>query len=123
MAVLEQLLDDVVVHKFDLEGESTRIGRQLDSDIVIEDTAVSAMHACISREVNRDFAGFVEFFVEDLGSTNGTYLNDELVVGRQRLRHNDTLQVAYNRFKFVDENEISLERTRHIIAGTSTARN
>lgn len=116
MAILEQLLDDVVVHKFTLEPSGVRIGRQLDNEIVIEDMAVSAQHARIIAVANPDFQDFIEYYIEDLNSTNGTYLNDERVVGRQRLRHNDTLQLAYNRFKFVDENEVELEQTRHILA-------
>ncbi len=116
MAILEQLLDDVVVHKFDLSQPMTRIGRRVENDIVIEDTAVSGLHACIRLVPNEDFAEFNDVFIEDLGSTNGTYLNEQLVVGRQRLRHNDKLRIAWNQFKFIDENEPEMEKTRLIVS-------
>lgn len=116
MPILEQLLDDVVVHKFEIIEPVTRIGRKVDNDIVIEDTAVSALHAQILVEDNEDFAGYADIFIEDLGSTNGTFLNEQMVVGRQRLRHNDTLRIAWNQFKFIDENEPELERTRLMVS-------
>lgn len=115
MAYLAQLIDDVVVHKFELTQEQCSIGRKADRDIVIDDNAVSSNHACIRRLPNTYFADYIECFIEDLGSTNGTFLNDVAVVGQQRLRHGDIVRIAWNKFKFVDESEAEMEKTVHMV--------
>lgn len=115
MSVLQQLLDDVVVHQFELKLEVTAIGRRSTNDIVIEDSAVSADHARIIRQPNTVFSEYMEAWVEDSGSTNGTWLNEQPVVGRQRLHHNDRLRVAWNHFRFIDENEEQMEKTVHML--------
>lgn len=115
MSVLQQLLDDVVVHQFELKQEVTAIGRRSTNDIVIEDSAVSASHARIIRQPNAVFGEYMEAWVEDNGSTNGTWLNEQPVVGRQRLHHNDRLRVAWNHFRFIDESEEQMEKTVHML--------
>jgi hypothetical protein len=72
------------------EGERTTIGRSPDCDIFLDDVTVSRKHAVLVR---RD----ASFFIEDLGSLNGTFLNrrriesgelgdgDELQIGKYRL--------------------------------------
>jgi len=73
-------------------GAKTTIGRLPDNSVVIDNPAVSGHHACIVR--NGD-----AYTVEDLGSTNGTFVNgravasvaplgfgDEVAIGQVRLR-------------------------------------
>ncbi len=120
MAWLVQLLDDVVVHKFEINAPITVIGRKPSTDIVIDDTAVSSTHAQITLQPNAYFAQYQEAFIEDLNSTNGTQLNGQRVVGKQRLRHNDMVKVAWNTFKYIDESEQEMEKTAHMIRTQST---
>ncbi len=115
MAVLAQLVDDVVVHKFELEGEQLTIGRHPQNDIVVDDGAVSAQHAIITFVPNAHFPQFYEFYLEDLSSTNGTFINDKRLSGKQRLHTNDILRVAYNKFKFIDDKEEDLAKTVHML--------
>ena len=115
MAILAQLLDDVVVHKFELQQPETRIGRKTDNHVVIDDSAVSGQHARVVLQANTYFAKYLEAYLEDMGSTNGTFLNDEPVTGRQRLHHNDIIRIAWNTFKFIDESEEEMEGTVHMI--------
>lgn len=115
MAIFAQLLDDVIVHKFDVTQEKTRIGRKVDNDIVIDDAAVSGEHAVLLLEANAFFAEYKEAYIEDLGSTNGTFLNGEPVIGRQRLHNNDSIRIAWNQFKFIDESEEEMEATVHMM--------
>jgi pSer/pThr/pTyr-binding forkhead associated (FHA) protein len=75
---------------FHPEGEETTIGRSPECEIFLDDVTVSRKHAVV---VHRDDS----FFVEDLGSLNGTFLNrrriesgelsdgDELQIGKYRL--------------------------------------
>ncbi len=115
MAILAQLIDDVVVHKFELNADTTLVGRKTDCGIVINEAAISSNHAQILRQRNPFFEQYVECYVEDLGSTNGTFLNGQRVVGKQRLRHGDLLRLAWNEFKFIDDSEEEMERTVHMI--------
>ena len=111
MARVVQLIDDVVVHKFEVGDDEFTIGRHPESDVVVDDAAASSLHAKIVVQSNEFFPQYDEFFLEDVQSTNGTYINGVRLVGRQRLRNNDVIRVAYNRFKFIDDMEEDLEKT------------
>lgn len=115
MAILAQLIDDVVVHKFELPQGETRIGRGTDSDIVVAESAVSTEHANVSLTPNPYFSEYLEAYIEDCGSTNGTFLNDKPLAGRQRLHNNDVIRVAWNKFRFIDESEAEMEKTVHMM--------
>jgi pSer/pThr/pTyr-binding forkhead associated (FHA) protein len=115
MARLAQLVDDVVVHKFELEGEELTIGRHPNNGVVVDDVAVSGFHAVVRFMPNKDFPQFYEFYLEDLQSTNGTFVNDKRLLGKTRLHNNDIVRIAYNRFKFLDDKEADLERTVHML--------
>lgn len=115
MAILAQLIDDVVVHKFELPKPKMVMGRKPENDIAIDDSAVSSRHAQIVQLENSYFDQYIEHYIEDLGSTNGTFLNEQPVVGRQRLHHGDVIRLAWNKFKFFDESEEEMERTVHMV--------
>ncbi len=68
-------------------GDELTVGRAAGCQVTLDDTYVSQLHARIFR---RD----AEFFVEDLGSTNGTYLNRNKVGGPTPLKAGDQLQVG-----------------------------
>ncbi|HHV94581.1 MAG TPA: FHA domain-containing protein [Firmicutes bacterium] len=61
-----------------LVADEVRLGRDPGNDLVLDDPFVSAEHARVYRQGE-------EFWLEDLGSTNSTYLNGELVSGPQKL--------------------------------------
>lgn len=72
--------------RYDLADELT-VGRAAGCQVTIDDTYASQLHA-------RVFARDGQLFVEDLGSTNGTYLNRKKVQGPQVMRRGDRLQVG-----------------------------
>lgn len=115
MAVLAQLVDDVVVNRFDVESSQLTLGRHPSNEIQIDEEAVSGRHAQIIMQSNADFEGFEEFYLEDLGSTNGTFVNDEKVMGRIRLHHNDIVRLAWNKFKFIDDPDAKAAKTALMI--------
>lgn len=115
MAILAQMLDDVVVNRFALTDAETSLGRHPDNDIQIDDLSVSGHHARLVRSPNRYLPGVIDYFIEDLGSTNGTFVNDRRVEGRHPLQPNDVLRLAWNQFKLIDEQAPSLEKTAHIL--------
>jgi pSer/pThr/pTyr-binding forkhead associated (FHA) protein len=70
-----------------LTGEATTIGRAVESDIVITSRRVSREHARVQRRGRR-------LVLVDLGSTNGTFLNDERVLAPVELRDGDRLSIG-----------------------------
>ncbi|HEX2087948.1 MAG TPA: FHA domain-containing protein, partial [Solirubrobacteraceae bacterium] len=77
--------------RYDVSRGAT-LGRG-DVEIVLEDPFASSQHARIERQ-----GGAV--VLEDLGSTNGTYLNDELLRGPQPLHTGDRIRIGDSHFQF-----------------------
>lgn len=72
------------------------LGRHPDCDIVLDSAAVSRQHAAMLR-ANGDY------YVEDLGSRNGTFLNGQLVQGRQLVANGDRLRICDLTLEFCAE--------------------
>lgn len=75
--------------RYELKGDKWILGRHPDCNIVIEVGAVSRNHCQVLREGSA-------YFVEDLGSRNGTFLNDDVekVAGKRQLRAGDVIRVC-----------------------------
>jgi pSer/pThr/pTyr-binding forkhead associated (FHA) protein len=80
-------LEDPTGREHLLTGDSVTIGRAVTNDIVITSKRVSREHARIRRETWRRV-------LEDLGSTNGTFLNTERVVSERELRDSDRIKIG-----------------------------
>jgi diguanylate cyclase (GGDEF)-like protein len=85
--------------KFILEEEEFTIGRDVKNNIVVDLDNVSRRHAKITTKGGRSF-------VMDLGSTNGTYLNDGEVLEEMPLRTGDYVKVGGSIFKFLSGGNI-----------------
>jgi predicted component of type VI protein secretion system len=72
---------------YDLDKDVYTLGREAGNDIVIEDTQISRHHARLTRQGN-------SYSVEDLGSTNGTFVNGSRVTGAVMLSNGDLLGLA-----------------------------
>ncbi len=90
-------IDGVVIKEVQLTKERTTLGRRPYNDIVIDNLAVSGEHAVIHMAEH-------EVEIEDLGSTNGTYVNAK-AVKRQDLRNGDTIEVGKYKIRFLQEAE------------------
>ena len=115
MPLLAQLVDDVVVNKIELKPGTIVVGRHPDSDIQIDDATISSRHAQLNIAPSEYLENVIEVTVEDLSSTNGTFVNEQAVSQRRLLVTNDIIRVGWNKFKFVDENQNDLEGTAHIL--------
>lgn len=111
MAFIIQTVDGVVANKFEIGEQALTFGRSPKAHVQIDDKAVSTEHAQIIIE--KDDKGKNSYVLEDLGSTNGTFIN-ESKIEKQQLRHNDTLRIGWNAFTFIDEDEVDLEKTSEI---------
>ncbi len=109
MPILVQISDNVVTHKYPLGESELFIGRSPDSDIEIDDMAVSSQHAKI-EPIN---AAEGQYKLVDLDSTNGSFLNEKSVK-ESELTHNDLIRFGFVTFKFVDENKQSFEETTKV---------
>lgn len=79
------------------------IGRDFDADLVIETPMVSRRHA-------RIYSDGGAYFIEDLGSRNGTYVNGDIILGPARLSSGDSIAISQGApltFEIVDEGEIT----------------
>src|SRR5437868_6907413 len=82
---------------FPLRHRIVVIGRDPSCDVVTESQQASKRHAMIVS-----VAG--SFYIEDLDSSNGTYLNGKRIFQRTRLRPNDQLQLSGLSLTFQEEN-------------------
>ena len=105
-------LDGLTLRDVQLNRERTTIGRRPHNDLVIDNLAVSGDHAAILR-------GPAGSFLEDLGSTNGTFLNGR-AVQRAPLQHQDSIDIGKYRLRYIDEVPTAdFERTMLVRPGSS----
>ncbi len=103
MGKLVVSLDGVIIKEVQITKEKTTLGRRPYNDIVIDNLAVSGEHSVLQM-VGADV------FIEDLNSTNGTYINGKSIK-RQLLVHNDTIEVGKYKIKYLFEGGSDFERT------------
>lgn len=115
MASLSLLVDNVVVNTFELNRAETRIGRRAGNDIRIDEISVSGQHAIVEAVPNAYLEGTTDYYITDNNSTNGTYVNGIRIGGRQRLNSSDMVRIGWNEFRFIDEEENTLEKTAYIL--------
>ena len=88
-------MDNLVLKEITLNKERTTIGRKPGNDIHIDNLAVSGEHAVIFTILN-------DSFLEDLGSTNGTLVNGNMVK-KHFLQNNDVIELGKYKLKYVNE--------------------
>jgi len=77
-----------------MSKERYTLGRLPDNDVRIDNAAVSGHHALIINILN-------DSFLEDLNSTNGTYVNGKLIK-KHALQHGDVITIGHHHLRFVD---------------------
>jgi pSer/pThr/pTyr-binding forkhead associated (FHA) protein len=97
MARLILSLDSQVMAEYNMNKERYTIGRLPDNDIRIDNGAVSGHHSLIINILN-------DSFLEDLNSTNGTYVNGKLIK-KHALQHGDVITVGHHQLRFVEDDE------------------
>jgi pSer/pThr/pTyr-binding forkhead associated (FHA) protein len=105
MAKLIITLDGQLLSEFELDKERVTIGRKPHNDIPIDNLAISGEHAAITTFHN-------ESFVEDLGSTNGTLVNNQAIT-KHALHHGDEIEIGKYRLKYVNVEELGSKIEAH----------
>jgi len=117
MAKLVLSLNGAVQGEFELDQERFTIGRKPENDIQIDNLAVSGKHSMIISILD-------DSFLEDLGSTNGTYVNGKLVK-KHALKDGDVIAIGKHELKYLNENasddEDEFEKTMIIKPGSASA--
>ena len=121
MAKLEIFLPDDTTRDYDLEEDKISLGRVADNDIQIDDESISGHHAEISKKGE-------DFILRDLGSTNGTFINEEKISERKL---EDGVSVRFGKIDTVFRREadappnvapLSQTREEEVVVAQSTAR-
>ena len=95
MAKLVLSMNGVVQGEYQLDKERLSIGRKADNDIPIDNLAVSGKHAMVITILD-------DSFLEDLGSTNGSYVNGKLIK-KHALKDGDVIAIGKHELKYVNE--------------------
>ena len=118
MAKLILSLNEIIQGEYALNKERILIGRKPDSDIRIDNLAVSSKHALIVTILD-------DSFLEDLGSTNGTYVNGKLIK-KHALKNGDVIGLGKHELKYVNEHATAddeeFEKTMIICPASATRR-
>ena len=93
MAFLEVIEGPNPGRRYPLRGDRIVLGRHPDCDVVLDVAAVSRQHAAIVRSGS-------SFFIEDMGSRNGTFVNSQIVSGREPLKQKDRVKICDLDFTF-----------------------
>ena len=101
MAKLVLSFNGDVVKEYELDKENFTIGRKPDNDIHIDNLAVSGNHAKILTILN-------DSFVEDLGSTNGTFVAGDKI-SKHALQNGESIVIGKHELKYVNANAESEE--------------
>jgi pSer/pThr/pTyr-binding forkhead associated (FHA) protein len=95
MARLILSLDGQTLAEYNMTKERYTVGRLPDNDIRIDNPAVSGHHSLIINILN-------DSFLEDLNSTNGTYVNGKLIK-KHALQQGDVVTVGHHQLRYVDD--------------------
>ena len=95
MARLILSLDGQTLAEYNMTKERYTVGRLPDNDIRIDNAAVSGHHSLIINILN-------DSFLEDLNSTNGTYVNGKLIK-KHALQHDDVITVGHHQLRYVED--------------------
>ena len=86
MLTIELKFNNAVLKTIETDKEVITIGRNVKNDIQIDNLSVSKQHARIVKHQGK-------YYVEDMKSTNGTYLNEKKIT-KQKLTDNDVITVG-----------------------------
>jgi pSer/pThr/pTyr-binding forkhead associated (FHA) protein len=112
---LKHIINGAVVSEIDLSQGEFSIGRNHGNSLQLDDAVVSGQHAVITMTPNPYLPEVFDISIRDLGSTNGTYVNNALVKERD-LRHGDSIRIGTYEYKVFDDQSNENTQTEYYIA-------
>jgi pSer/pThr/pTyr-binding forkhead associated (FHA) protein len=116
MGKLVLSMNGAVQAEYVLDKERMTVGRKPENDVVIDNLAVSGKHALIITILD-------DSFLEDLGSTNGTYVNGKLIK-KHALKDGDIITIGKHELKYINEkataSDDDFEKTMIIRPGSAS---
>ena len=88
-------VEGVEINHLYLQKDKTTLGRKLHNDLVLDNMVVSGEH-CVF-----ELHGLADVLIEDLHSTNGTYINGQMIKSRQKLQDHDVIAIGQFRILFL----------------------
>jgi len=110
-------LEDKVIEEIPIEKEIITIGRRTDNDLCLDNLAISGYHSQISSVLD-------DCFLEDLDSTNGTFVNSK-IVKKHALKDGDIIDIGNHRIKYINHlasNSANSEFEKTLIMTATTER-
>jgi len=111
MAKLLLLLDEVVINEYPLNKKHITIGREANSDILVDDPVVSNQHAIITINNNSFMPETLDVLFNDLKSTNGSRINKLQPKERQKLKNGDIIEIGRSIYRYDDEQNNPVDAT------------
>ncbi len=111
-------LENKVVEEIAIEKEIITIGRRTDNDLCLDNLAISGYHSQISTVLD-------DCFLEDLNSTNGTFVNSR-IIKKHALKDGDVIDIGNHRIKYVNHlasNSANDEFEKTLIMSANSERN
>ena len=114
MIKLKHIINRIIVSEIDMtEGDYT-IGRNSGNSLQLDDGVISGKHAVINFKADEHFPEMFDITIKDLGSTNGTYVNNESIK-EQKLKHGDSIRLGTHEFKVFDDQSHTGTQTEYLI--------
>ena len=102
MIILKQIVNGTVVSEIDVIKDGFSIGRNQGNSLELEDGVVSGEHAVLTLEPSSYVPEWFDISIRDLGSTNGTFVNNT-AIKEQEIKHGDMIRIGTYEFKVFDD--------------------
>ncbi|WP_455206470.1 FHA domain-containing protein [Kaarinaea lacus] len=109
MAKLIKMQNGEILETYHITKSELKIGRASDNDVILHDETVSSHHAVITAAVVSDDGFVKEYRIQDLQSTNKTFVNNK-EISERKLKDKDVVRVGLSHFEFDYNNNEELQQ-------------
>ena len=114
MIKLKHIINGAVVSEIDMTKGNFTIGRNHDNSLQLDDGVVSGEHAVLTLEPNSYMPEVLDVSIKDLGSTNGTFVNNSSIK-EQELKHGDLIRIGTYQYKVFDDQATDGTQTEYYV--------
>ncbi|MBE9559760.1 MAG: FHA domain-containing protein [Proteobacteria bacterium] len=102
MIKLKHIVNGAVVSEIDMSAGDFTIGRNHGNSLQLDDGDVSGEHALLTLVPNNFLPEQLDITIRDLGSTNGTYVNN-IAVKEKQIKHGDAIRICGYEYRVFDD--------------------